>query len=102
MAQTLAVQDFLDRGAVQDDLLALLVATTDTSLQFANTGDILVFISNESGGAVNVTVEAAVDPFGHTVDVGPTSVADEKFGLISFMSPAVFNTTGTLRLAPSD
>lgn len=98
MAQVLTpIANLLDRGEGVADLQAALAAATDTELQFANDGNMVLFIDNQSAGVRQVTLKATPDPFGRggagTNDVVIDIPAGEV-GFFPFMTPAMFGNVG--------
>ncbi len=98
MAQVLTpIATLLNRGIGVADLQAALEAATDTELQFKNSGDLVLFVDNQSAGVRTVTLKAQPDPFGR----GGAGVNDEiinipagEVGFIPFMDAAMFNSGG--------
>jgi len=98
MAQVLTpIATLLNRGIGVADLQAALAAATDTEIQFKNSGDLVLFVDNQSAGVRTVTLKAQPDPFGR----GGAGVNDEviaipagEVGFVPFMSPAMFNNGG--------
>lgn len=98
MAQVLTpLANILDRGVGVDDIEAAGVAATDTELQFANDGNLVLFVANASGGNRVVTLVAQPDPFGRGgggVNNVVLTIPTTAYGFFPFMSPAMFNNVG--------
>ena len=87
------IADLSDRGVGVVDLQAALAAATEVDLQFVNTGDLVLFVDNQSAGVRTVTLTATPDPFGRAVDEVIAIPAGEV-GFFPFMSPSMFSTGG--------
>jgi hypothetical protein len=98
MAQVLnPIATLLDRGIGVPDIAAVAIAATDTELQFANDGNLLLFIDNNDAGVRVATLQATPDPFGRggggVNNVVLNIPAGEK-GFFPFANPAMFNNVG--------
>jgi len=93
MPQTLTpVIDKSDRGEGDNDFLSLFVTATDTELEYFNGGDLELYVQNDSGGVLTVTLNSVPDQFGRLGDVVLT-IQDTKMGRYSFHSPVGFNAS---------
>lgn len=99
MALTLTpIATLLDRGeGVQDLQGALASVGAETELNFANDGNLILFIENGDVAAKTATLAAQPDPFGRGgggVNDEPITIPAGQVGFFPFMSPAMFNNVG--------
>lgn len=103
MTQTLSValaQDFLDQGKGIADIDAAGIAATSVDLNFLNSGNEILLISNGGAGALTVTVNGVPDPFGRSTNE-VTTIPAAKVGLITMTNPAMFNSGGSISITLS-
>ena len=88
------------------DIDAFCVAATVTNIEFRNDGNVLIFVSNGSAGAITATVKSVPDTYGRG---GPSdndndeviSVPAGKVGMFPFASIGMFNAGGLCSLTLS-
>jgi hypothetical protein len=109
MAQTLTVAaayDFLDQALAIADVDTAAAVPTSTDIQFANTGNEVLLISNGATPS-QVTVNAVADPYGRGGSSAGgggddnnvvVTLGASKFTVITFANPAMFNSGGNISL----
>lgn len=75
------------------------IAATETTVTWANTGDDIFFVSNQSGGNRVATLKSQTDPFerGGSADTQndeAITIPTLMVGLFPFADPAMFNSGG--------
>jgi hypothetical protein len=102
MAQLLTpITAFTGRGQGEEDLQAALVAASDTTLQFENTGKELLFINNGDASPKTATLQGGTNRFSAT-PAAPITIPAGETGFFSFCNQEMYNVGGLVTVELSD